>query len=327
MSVEKLPSGHYRIKKQIDGKKYSITIDHRPSKFEIEEILNKLTGNGKSSLQSACETYIKSKQNILSPSTIREYNRKVKNISNTLLIKSLADITPLDLQTEINDYAATHSSKSTHDFSGFIMSVLNFYDIMIKRPKLPQIERKIPYIPTEEEMQLIYKEIAGTEFEIAIILASMGLRRSEICALTLADLDGNTLTINKALVQDENKQWVIKSTKTTDSTRTIKIPPELADKIREKGYIYNGFPGAIYNYLTKIEKKLGIKHFSLHKLRHFFASYMHNLGYSDKQIQEFGGWKTDNVMKTVYQHSMEMEQTKTEIAGTFGNLIKGKKDE
>ena len=48
---------------------------------------------------------------------------------------------------------------------------------------------------------------------------------------------------------------------------------------------------------------------------------MHQLGYTDKQIQAFGGWKTDGVMKTVYQHEMEMEKAKSEMASTFSTLI------
>ena len=122
-------------------------------------------------------------------------------------------------------------------------------------------------------------------------------------------------------MKDENDKWVVKNTKTTESTRTIKIPNELADRIKEKGYIYKGYPGSIYNHLMRVEDKLGIEHFSLHKLRHFFASYAHNLGYTDKQIQSFGGWKTDNVMKTVYLHEMEMDKAKESIAENFGNLM------
>lgn len=321
MNVERLKSGKYRIRQMKDGKKYSVTIDHKPTKYEAEQLIEEISSIGNYSLKSACDLYISSKSNVLSPSSIRVYKQIVSQIDPTFAKKELTDINTQNLQFEINRFASTHSAKSTHDFSGFIMSVLNFYGRIIKSPKLPQNERKIPYIPTEEEIKMILEEIKGTEFEIPIILASMGLRRSEICALTIGDLSGNTLTINKALVMDEHKKWIVKTTKTETSTRTIKIPPELADKIRQQGYIYKGYPGAIYNHLRKVQDKLGIKHFSLHKLRHFFASYAHNLGYTDKQIQAFGGWKTDNVMKTVYMHEMEMDKAKDEIAANFGSLM------
>jgi hypothetical protein len=48
---------------------------------------------------------------------------------------------------------------------------------------------------------------------------------------------------------------------------------------------------------------------------------MHSLGYTDKQIQEAGGWKTDNIMKTVYQHAMDMETAKKNMAGSIGGLF------
>lgn len=69
-------------------------------------------------------------------------------------------------------------------------------------------------------------------------------------------LDGDVLSINKALVQDENKEWVVKTTKTTESTRTIIIPMELADKIRNQGYVYKGHPNSITDCLTRVEKNL-----------------------------------------------------------------------
>ena len=148
----------------------------------------------------------------------------------------------------------------------------------------------------------------------------MGLRRSEICALTPEDLNGNVLTINKALVQNEKKEWVIKQTKTESSTRKIILPDELVKLLNEKGF-YEGNPENLYFNLQRAQKRLGIPQFPLHKLRHFFASYMHDLGYSDKQIQEFGGWKTDAIMKTVYQHAMEMDKVKANMANSIGSLM------
>lgn len=322
MNIEKLPSGSYRIRKQIKGKKYSIVLDHKPTLYEAEQLLLEKAETKHITFEKACQSYIDAKSNILSPSTIVSYESIIRQISDGLLKTKLPEIDNQIIQQEINQYSVHHSSKSTRNFNGFLMSVIKFYALNIKSPNLPPKERKKVYIPTEEEVKLIYEEIKGTKYEVPIILSSMGLRRSEICALTLDDLSSNTLTINKALVQDKNKQWVIKTTKTEDSTRTIQIPDYLADLIRKQGYVYEGFPGLIYKHLTDIQKKLGIQHFSLHKMRHFFASYMHQLGYTDKQIQAFGGWKTDGVMKTVYQHEMEMEKAKESMANNFNGLIK-----
>ena len=53
------------------------------------------------------------------------------------------------------------------------------------------------------------------------------MRRSEICALTPEDIEGDVIHINKALVQDENREWIVKATKTTESTRDIVVPAEI----------------------------------------------------------------------------------------------------
>lgn len=85
----------------------------------------------------------------------------------------------------------------------------------------------------------------------------------------------------------------------------ITIPDSILEKIKAKGYVYKGFPGSINKRLTKILKDLKIPHFSLHKLRHYFASSSHALGIPDMVILRNGGWKTDNVMKSVYRHAQK----------------------
>lgn len=321
MTIEKLPSGKYRIVEMRDGIRYREVLNHKPSKSEAREIIERLTGQyyNKNTFSFAAEVYIKNRENVLSPSTIRGYRSIIKNIDDDF--KNL----PLDkvnskLQAYINRYAIDHTPKSVRNLSGFIVAVLNDNGAVVKAPRLPQKEKKQEYIPTEEDIRRLLQEFKGHRYEAFFILATMGLRRSEICALCPDDLDGNILTINKALVQDENKQWVVKTTKTTESTRTIVIPDEVAEMLRTNGF-YEGNPENLYFNLKRAQKRLGIPSFSLHKLRHFFASYMHDLGYSDKQIQEFGGWKTDEVMKRVYQHAMSMDKIKNDMAGNIGALM------
>lgn len=69
-------------------------------------------------------------------------------------------------------------------------------------------------------MRKILEYAEGTKYEMPIILACYGLRRSEICALTLEDINGDTVSVTKALVQNENREWIVKTTKTTASIRS-----------------------------------------------------------------------------------------------------------
>ncbi len=108
----------------------------------------------------------------------------------------------------------------------------------------------------DEDIRRILEYAKGTEYEIPLILACYGLRRSEICALTTEDINGDILSITKAKVQGKNNEWIIKTTKTTASKREIIIPTDIANKIHKKGYIYKGYPHSITIYLTKAEEKL-----------------------------------------------------------------------
>lgn len=327
MHIEKLPSGSYRITQTENGKRYRITVDHKPTKTEatrlLADVIEKTPVTEASlTLNDACNQYIKSRDKVLSPATIRGYLKITRNIPGKFANMRLKQITNETLQAIVNDYTPGHSSKTVKNMSCFIVSVLSAHNITLKSPTLPQTEKKSPYIPTKEDITRIFEYLSGTKYEVPITLAALGLRRSEICALTLDDLNGNVLTINKAMVQDSEGKWVIKSTKTTASTRTVTIPDALADLIRKQGCVYEGFPAMIYKHLKMAQRDLEIQPFTLHKMRHFFASYMHDIGYTDKQIQEAGGWRDGSrIMKMVYQHAMEMDEAKKGMADSIGGLM------
>lgn len=325
MNITKLPSGSYRIRHMVDGKSYSVTVKEKPTKTEAMKLItakiNKPIISSNMTVEMACKAYIDAKANILSPTTYKEYTATARRLPDDFKSKRICNITSLDVQKIVNDYAARLSPKTVANYANFIFSVLKAQELDIRFPKLPQREKKMPYIPTEQDIQAVFEILNGSEHEIAVKLCCFGLRRSEVCALTVDDLDGNKLTINKAKVKDINNKWVIKTTKTVDSTRTIIIPDELADKIREKGYIYKYIPSSICRALERAEKQAGIPNFPLHKLRHFFASFLHNKGYTDKQIQEMGGWKSSNILVTIYQHAMEMDKAKEKAANDLSAII------
>lgn len=329
MKIEKLPSGSYRIRKMYKGTTYTIVTDYKPTQKEAIQLLSEKMGQvqekyERMSFQAACEEYIASKKNILSPSTIRGYSSIIKCLSESFRNKNIHDITSFDVQTEINQIAKERSPKTVRNYHGFISAILvTFCPNLRLTTTLPQKLKNEPYIPSDEDIRKILEYAKGTEYEIPIILACYGLRRSEICALTLEDIDKDIITINKAKVQNENKEWVIKSTKTTASTREIVVPIEIVDKIRAQGYVYKGYPGKITSYLNKAQKELGLPQFSVHKLRHYFASKMSAMNIPEEDIMKFGGWETDHVMKTVYRHAMEDKNKKTqrEASQKLGNAL------
>ena len=322
MTIEKRGKS-WRISQTYKGVRYRVTVDHRPTNAEALQIMAETIKKPSSvlnmTLKDAMGNYIDSRVNIVSPSTIRGYNGLIRAVPDRFGRMYLSNISQADFQTLVNGYAKDHSPKSVRNLSGFISAVLRFHGVRLESPTLPMKEKKAVYIPTFEEVKQIFDYLEGSPYLVPIMLSANGLRKSEVCALTLEDLDGTTLHINKALVQGSDG-WVVKSTKTTDSTRDIEIPQQLADMIREQGFAYQGYPNQIYKALIRAQDALGIPHFSLHKMRHFYASYLHSKGIPDKNIQDGGGWKTGAVMKTVYQHAMEQEKIRSEIAGLMSEL-------
>lgn len=329
MKIEKLPSGSYRIRKMYKGKTYTVITDHKPTQKEaIELMAEKLKkAEAKSvhlTFQKSAENYVDMKRNVLSPKTIKEYSEKINRLPEWFCSIPISDISQIEINKLINELSIKRAPKTVRDYHGLVTAVMGTFCPNIKiSTTLPQKIKSEPYTPSSEDVKRILAEVRETPYEIAITLACYGMRRSEICALTPNDIDGDMVYINKALVQNEKKEWVVKTTKTTESTRSIIIPAELAGKIREQGYVYKGHPGGITKHLEKVEDRLGIPRFPLHKLRHYFASQMSALGVPEADILKMGGWETDHVMKSVYRHSMmeKEEQAKRDAAEKLRNAL------
>lgn len=330
MKIEKRGTSSYRIQSMYKGKRYSITFDHKPTQKEITIALaekyqkNEVRKNG--TMDQYAQKYIDSKRKYgLSPTTLNSYVSIVKNTPTWFKELSFYDIDSKALQNVIDEYFETHSAKSTAHLRSFYLCVLKEYRpesvFSVKNHK--QV-KKMVYQPSTSDIQRIKEAVKGTRYSVFIQLAILGLRRGEIAALTIDDLsEQNILTINKDMIQDENKNFVIKEVpKTSASNRRILIPAALADEIRQQGYIYKGGLGMPNYYLHTIQKKLGIPTFHLHILRHFAAAYLNKLGFTRDQILEFGGWeKGSNVMEKIYSYNLDPEESQKNIATAFDSLL------
>lgn len=305
----------YRVKKMVKGVKYSLTFDHVPDDREIvlalAEVMQDSTSREKGTFEAYAKRYIESKDKILSPASVRTYNELIDRLSDSLKSTNIYDITQEQIQREINNYSIDHAPKTVRALHGFISSVLNMY-----RPQftlnttLPRLVKEKGYQPTTNDIKSVLEAVKGTEYSIPFQLGVLGLRRGEICALTLDDLNGCNLTINKTMVY--NKGWVIKpAAKTDESNRTICISDKLAEEITNSGVIYDGDPKGLNKKLQRIQKQLGLPSFRFHDLRHYFASYASTLGMPEADIMAMGGWKSDHVFKSIYRDSMQESRMKT----------------
>jgi len=271
---------------------------------------------GMMTLGEAIDNYIKLKSNVLSQATLRGYRTirnnhlqpemdlRVKSISNTIAQKA------------INREAATKSAKTVKNIFGLLSTVVKQYDDRRLTVTLPQQTPFEGSVLSEQDLKRLILAIQGEEVEVPILLAMfLGLRRSEILALTHDDYDPKTkqISITKALVPNEKNQYVLKTTKTVKSYRKISVPPYLAQRLEARIKSDKQFctvsPSHICTKLKKICKANGIPEIRLHDLRHQNASVMLALGIADKYAMERGGWSSNATMKNIYQHTMTSERS------------------
>ena len=314
MNITKLPSGSYRIRETVNGIIYSKTVKFKPKKYEAEQIIAEMVGTGESNVsrmtvKDVMEKYIERKEKALSPSTLKNYRLYVNKFPPELLNMPLSELDDGIIQRNINKISNDKSKKYLKNLiSFFTASVKMFRRKYVMNIAIPNGKRsnRNAHQPTDEEIKRLLVAIKGSEYEIPIKLAALGLRRSEICALTMNDVGNCCVKVNKTKIEDKDGNWIIRhQLKNGDLQRIVYIPKELELEIRKKGYIYQGHPNSILKYLSQTLQELHIEHFPLHRLRHYYASVSHAMGVPDEYIMQNGGWKTDNVLKSVYRHTQE----------------------
>jgi len=118
----------------------------------------------------------------------------------------------------------------------------------------------------------------------------------------------NIITVNKSMVEGPDCVWSIKQPKTYGSYRTLELPDFVIAKLREKkGKIFESTSDQISNSFKKAILKAKLPHFRFHDLRHYSASIMHAIGVPDQYILQRGGWTSDNIMKSVYRNTIDLE--------------------
>ena len=341
-TAKKLPSGSWRIRVYShteDGKKVyrSFTSDD-PSpkgkrKVELEAAQFAAEQERKKhsaiTVGDAIERYITSKASVVSPSTLRGYRSLQKQHYKPLERIQIDRLTDETVQLWISDISVGRSPKTVRNIYTLLSSAVNMFDRSVRLdPELPAKQQPDLYTPIDKDVQRLIDHVRGKDLEICICLAAFGpMRRGEICALESGDINGNVVTVRRAMVLGPDKQWCIKQPKTYAGYREIEYPREvIALMSGRQGRLFDFTPDALSNRFKRAVIYAGLHHFRFHDLRHYSASIQHAMGIPDEYIMARGGWASDYVMKRVYRHALsdKERQYNDKVSGYFGRIQKQK---
>jgi len=258
-------------------------------------------------VHEAVTGYINAKEGVLSPSTVRGYERMIKYYKPIEHIK-LYQLTNEQIQIFVSDLARDLSPKTVSNVFGLLSSSIALYlpDKHIK-VTLPRIIHKKTLSPSDEDVRGLY-DAACDELKKCIALSAYGsMRRGEISALKYSDINENVLFIHADLVKDKGGKWVYKEPKTPDSIRYKTVPAEVIELLGSGApddYVVKWLPDTITKRFIDLRKSQGVD-IRFHDLRHYYASIGAALGIPDLYLAESGGWKQNSkVLKSVYQNKI-----------------------
>ena len=337
------PNGKWLIQVMVDGQRQSKQFDSKQeAMFWAAGIKTKAIESEEPktkkvlTLSMAFDQYIKQRNNILSPATLKNYKNIQENYFKDIMSKPVESITKEIVQEEINKLAKEKSYKTIKNAIALLLSVVQDYNhINIKRLTFPQKEEKEHAFLEAPDIARLIDAVKNDVIEIPVLLALwLGLRRSEICALEWSDFDleKKTVSITKALVPNSENKYVVKNrTKTAKSKRTLNIPDYVISRLeatqsdlsKRVGRITTMNPNDIYNHLKVISDRYGIPFVGIHGLRHTNASVMLSIGITAKMAMARGGWSSNKTMQDIYQHlfSEDKAAADTAINNYFEKLI------
>lgn len=340
-TAKKLPSGNYRVRvydKQTNKYK-SFTA---PTKREAERLASdyldthEVVATTELTVGQAVEEYIKSKEGVLSPATVRGYYIVYNNALNEISNVKIKNINSKIIQTWVSNNAKHYSTKSIKNQFGLVYAALKQNNVKLDFSgiKFPPTAKKEPIIPTEEQISQILHLIEGTSVEIPVTMAiTLGLRQSEIAGIKWDDYDGQYIYIHCAKVPNkENKYQFKETTKSEASTRRIEVDDLLKQRLdrtpHSSEFISTMLPSSVLRKFQSICVQNGLPKFTMHAQRHGNASMMLAQNIPDKYAMQRLGQSSPHMIKQIYQHLYDdkMKDVSQTVSDTFSKIYDIKYD-
>ena len=212
----------------------------------------------------------------------------------------------------------------------------------------------------KEELRVFLEKASENHWYLEILLGLfMGLRKGEIAGLKYADfnLSQKTVTISRQITSNPivpkgqgkiaEYQVIEKPPKTPNSFRTLKVPDAIMEEViarkalndfrkERMGEAYidqdyiscgeNGLPHATASFntaLTKLCRRAGLPHLTVHSLRHMYASILTEQGVPLIKVSALLGHSSLN---TTFEYYCEVMDETEKIRGFLNNQFTPKED-
>lgn len=273
--------------------------------------------------------------------TIRNYKeRYTYNIKDEIGTLKLLEVKPLHCQEVLNKmydkgyaYGTMQQTRITM-FNMFQSALEN--DFLLVNPvrksvKCKYKETKERRVLTVEEQEKFLECAKGTLHceEFALILQT-GMRVSEVMGLKWSDVDFNkrSISIERILhFRKKEEKFEFGEPKSRSSIREIPMTDECYKLLKEhkkKKIISMEFPDLVFineegrptksstydSAIAKITRKAGMENFSMHCLRHTFATRCIECGMRPKTLQKILGHANISITMNLYVHVTDEEKYK-----------------
>lgn len=317
--ARRLPSGSWFCRVRVNGRDIGVT--RATEKEAIAEamalkagaIKEKKTPAAQKTVGQIVDEYIESRSAIVSPSTLRAYEKIRRCRFQIYMGRKVSNISPAQWQRAINAEAQQVSAKTVKNSWGLIHAAIAYStgeDIRVALPKV--VPPDLPFLD-REQISIFCEAIRGTEVEIPALLALESLRRSEILALTWENIDlkgpDGRILVRGAAVVGPNNDLVQKDTNKNQTSRR-EIPfilPQLREALervppdQRTGLVFGRrHESYTHRAVNRICEQHGLPKVGVHGLRRSFATLCHGLGIPERYTMQWGGWSNINTVHAVY---------------------------
>jgi len=281
--------------------------------------------NGKSldSVSAWADTWLNTYNTRLRDSTMRRMTCTVGQIKRHFDGKMLAEVTPVDVQAFVNQFAGCTHMCAEHKlyvvrqiFSTAVDNrMIDSSPVRgIQLPKTTKIKGHRA-LTREEQQKIISHYHATGDGAMAMMFMFTGMRAGELCALTWddIDLDAGTISISKQC----DFRGHITAPKTDNSVRIVPVMGALRDVLAhmhthkgllfptDKGNLYTEtiFNKAWHKYATAVEVDC-----TPHDLRDTYATILYDAGVDMKTMQALMGHGDISTTLQVYTKLSEQKK-------------------